>query len=99
MWSRLLYPLGSPVDTHEISAFVEMLVECAVKGALGGGANPARQVNVCRMNDDALRLFIDTDDAVERMLALFGFFLMTRQTNDLILLLRSEGAAQFDDAG
>ena len=72
-----------------------------MEGAFYGFADPARQVDVCRVDDDPVSIFVDRDDAVERMLALFGFLLMARQTNDLILLLRSEGAAhaQFDDSG
>ena len=81
-------PLGSggPIDAYEISAFIEILVEAAVEGALHGFADPARQVDVCRINDDAVSILVDVDDAVERMLALFGFLLVTCQTNDLLLL-------------
>src|SRR6516164_7335007 len=64
---------GHPVDAHEISPFVKMLLEAAVEGVLGGFADPARQMNVCRLDDDALRILVDADDSVQRMLALFGF--------------------------
>ena len=70
-----------------------------MEGAFHGFADPARQVEVCRIDDDPVSILADVDDAVERMLALFGFPLMARQTKDLLLLLASEGAAQFDDAG
>ena len=33
---------GHPVDAHEISPFVKMLLEAAVEGVLGGFADPAR---------------------------------------------------------
>ena len=70
-----------------------------MEGALHGFGDPARQVDVRRINDDAVGILVDVDDAVERMLALFGFLLVTRQTNDLLLLPGFEGTTQFDDAG
>jgi hypothetical protein len=70
-----------------------------VEGAFHGFTDPARQVDVCRGDDDPLCILVDLDNAVERMLALFGLLLMARQTNYLLLLLASEGAPQFDDAG
>src|SRR6516225_907069 len=81
--------LGScrPIDAYEVSAFIEILFEAAAEGAVYGFADPARQVDVCRLDDDPVSILIDLDNAVERMLALFGFLLMARQTNDLILLL------------
>ena len=70
-----------------------------MEGAFHGFADPARQVDVCVIDDDPVSILVDVYDAVERMLALFGFLLVTRQTNDLLLLPGSEGAMQFDDAG
>ena len=69
-----------------------------MKGPLGGLADAPRQVNVWRINDDAFRLFIDADDAVERMLALFGFLLMAGQMDDFVDLLRRKAAVECDDA-
>ena len=70
-----------------------------MEGALHGFADSARQVDVCRVDDDPVSILVDLDNAVERMLAFFGFLLMARQTKDLLLLLASEDATQFDDAG
>jgi hypothetical protein len=75
-----------------------MLVESAMQGALGGFADPARQMNVCRVDDNPLCILLDTDDAVERMLALFGFLLVTRQANDFLGLLRCKVAVELHDA-
>lgn len=58
-----------------------MLIEGAVKGPFDGFADPARQVDVCRVDDDPFRLFVDANDSVEWMLALFGFLLMAHQAN------------------
>jgi hypothetical protein len=78
---------------------IEILIDAAVEGAFYSFADPARRVDVCRVDDDPVGILVDLDDAVERVLALFGFLLMARQTQDLLPLLASEGAAQFDDAG
>jgi hypothetical protein len=66
--------------------------------AFHGFADPSRQVDVRRIDNDPLSILVDVNDAVEQMLALFGFLLMARQTNDLRLLLASEGTSRFDDA-
>ena len=42
-----------------------MLIEGAVKGPFDGFADPARQVDVCRVDDDPFRLFVDANDSVE----------------------------------
>ena len=70
-----------------------------MEGALHGFADTAGQVDVCRIDDDPFCILIDRDNAVERMLALFGILLMTRQTNNLFFLLASKGASQLDDPG
>jgi hypothetical protein len=44
-----------------------------------------------RIDDDSFCVLVDADDAIERMLALFGFLLMARQADDLLDLLPSEG--------
>src|SRR5271156_1993488 len=46
--------LGScrPNDAYEVSAFIGIFAEAAVEGAFHGFANPARQVDICRINDD-----------------------------------------------
>ena len=95
---RVELGFSCPIDAYEVSAFIEILIEAAVEGAFHGFADPAREVDVCRGDDDPLCILLDVDNAVERMLALFGFLLMARQTNDFLLLLASEGATQFDDA-
>src|SRR6516165_3282726 len=92
--------LGSrcPIDAYEVSAFIEILVEVAVQGAFHGFADPARQVDVCRIDDDSVSILLDRNNTVERMFALFGFLLMACQANDLLLLLASKSATQHYDA-
>jgi hypothetical protein len=70
-----------------------------VKSPFDGFAYPARQVDVCRVDDDPFRLFVDANDSVEWMLALFGFLLMAHQANHLLNLPRPEVAVQSDHAG
>jgi hypothetical protein len=76
-----------------------MFTEGAVKGALDGFTNAARQMNVCRVDHDLVRILVDTHYAVERMLGLFGLLLMTRQVDDFLYLAWPEIAAQSNDAG
>ena len=76
-----------------------MLLEAAVEGVLGGFGDPAREVNVCRLDDDALHILVDADDSVQRMLALFGFLLVARQVDDFLGLLWPKAAMECDDAG
>ena len=69
---------SGPIDAYEVSAFIAILIEAAVEGAFDGFADPARQVDVCRVDDNPVSILVDRDNAVERMLALFGFLLMAR---------------------
>jgi hypothetical protein len=57
---------------------IEILIEAAVEGAFHGFADPARQVDVCRIDDDPVSILLDVDNAIERVLALFGLLLMPR---------------------
>ena len=69
-----------------------------MEGALHGFTDPVRQMDICCI-DGGAGILVDADDAIERMLALFGFLLMAHQVNHLLNLLPSEVAVQFDDAG
>jgi hypothetical protein len=42
-----------------------------MEDTLGGSADPARQVNVCRLDDGALHILVEADDSVQRMLGPF----------------------------
>jgi len=70
-----------------------------MEGALHGFTDPVRQMDICCIDGDAACILVDADDAIERMLALFGFLLMAHQVNHLLNLLASEVTVQFDDAG
>src|SRR5271168_1821480 len=67
--------LSHPVYAHEISILLEIVLDFAVKGALDCLANAARQVDVRRVDHDPLRIILDADDPVERMLLLLRFLL------------------------
>ena len=57
--------LTGPIYPHEISVFLEIVLDLAVEGALDRLANAARQVDVCRVDLDPVRVLLDTDDPVE----------------------------------
>jgi hypothetical protein len=61
-----------------------------MEGALHGFTDPVRQMDICCIDGDAACILVDADDAIERMLALFGFLLMAHQVNHLLNLLPSE---------
>jgi len=73
--------------------------EIAVKGALDGLAEAARQVDVGGVDHQPLGRVGDSHDAVERMFDLFGGLLVARQADDLLLVLLGEGAVQGDGPG
>jgi len=86
-----------PSDAHQITRGIEVLCQSAVEGAPHGGANPAWQVDIGCLDDDRFFLLFDAYDAIERVLLFFGVLLMARQANNLVCLLLSKNAAQFED--
>src|SRR5579863_3729219 len=88
-----------PVDAHEISRFVEMHVERAVKGAPQRLAETTRQMDVGRRDDQPVLRVLDADDAIKGMFALLGGFLVAREAGDFRRMLPRERAMHGDDAG
>jgi hypothetical protein len=86
-------------NAREILGVIEILPRPAVEGALHSGANPARQVDIGRRNDDRFVLVFDADNAVERVLSFFGVLLMSRQANNLVHLPSSKNAVLFKHTG
>jgi hypothetical protein len=70
-----------------------------MEGAPYGGANPARQVDIGCLDDDRFVLLFDAYNTIERVLSFFGVLLMARQADNLVRLLLSKNATQFDDTG
>jgi hypothetical protein len=88
----------SPIDAHEVPGFVEMRVEGTVKCALQCLPEAAGQVDIRRRDHQALVRLLDADDTIERVLALLRFLLVSRQADDLILVLLRGATVQGDDA-
>jgi hypothetical protein len=64
--------LPHPGHSHEISVILEILLDLTVESPSNRLANAARQVDVRGIDHDSPRVFLDTDDAVERLLLLLG---------------------------
>ena len=67
--------------------------------APNGGANPSRQVDIGCLDDNRFVVLFDVHNAIERVLSFFGVLLMARQANNLVRLLLSKNAMQFNDTG
>src|SRR5271166_1041260 len=91
--------LRRPVHSHEISISLKICLDLAVEGALHRFANAARQVDVRRVDHQALRILLDADDPIERMLRLLRLLLMVRQADHLLFVLPGEITPQRHDAG
>ena len=76
-----------------------MTLDLAVEGALDCLANATRQMDVRRSDHEPLRVILNADDPVERMLPLFCVLLVASQADHLILLLLAEVATQRHDPG
>src|ERR1051326_1717837 len=75
-----------------------MHVELAVEGTLQRLSDTPGQVNIGRRDHQALVFLFDADDAVERMLTVLRFFLISRQPDEFVLVLSEECTIQGDDA-
>jgi len=78
--------LASQLTSTKYSAFSKRS-STAVKRPLDGFADTARKVNVGRCDRNGSVIFIDADDSVERMLALFGLLLVAGKADDLLSLV------------
>jgi len=70
-----------------------------VEGALDRLANPARQMDVCCVDHDSLRVLLDANDPVERMLLFLCLLLMAGQMDHLLLVRMGEITFQIHNAG
>src|SRR6516225_5143947 len=97
------YPVAlgfsGPIYPHEISVFLEIVLNLAVEGALDRLANAARQVDVRRVDHDSVRVLLDTNDPVEWMFFLFRFLLMAGQVDHLLLVFAYEITFQGNHTG
>jgi hypothetical protein len=89
--------LSMPVHPHEVPIFLVGKIKLTAESAFERLANSARQVNVCRRDYDAVRAFLDTDDAIHRVFPSLGFLLVPHQLQDLRLLRRKKITAQRND--
>jgi len=91
--------LRRPADPHEVSVFLEGVLDLAVKRALYRLANAARQVNVGRVDHQPLRVPLDADDPIEWVLFILRFLLVASQADHFLFVLLGEVAAQRHNSG
>jgi hypothetical protein len=85
-----------PTNAQEIPGVVEILLQPAVEGTLHSGANPARQVEIGCRDDDRFVFLFDADNAIEWMLSFFGVLLVARKADNLVHVVPSKNAMQFN---
>jgi hypothetical protein len=93
----LVLPL--PVDTDEVTVFVEMHVELAMEGSLHRLADPSRKMDVGGVDRNAIGDILDGHDAVQRMFLFLDLFLMMDNCHDLGPLLLNHGSCEGHDTG
>jgi len=79
-----------PIDSEEVTVFIEMIAKLAVERPLYRLADPHWKMDIGRINDNIIRDFLDAHDAVQRMILLLRLFLMVDEPDDVRLMLLNE---------